>query len=160
MANENDSLDSLVMKLKRVDDKDLASLSHDPAAQALYEEVTPVSGQGAKNEAKPKRDTKRRRLIWEGAAVVAAAVVVLGVLSIVNVFGANGPSIVEKAVAALNPGDNAIVHVKITGHESDGGSYSSDWTEENWMRTSSPYTRRDIQAFDGSPPVETVQDSN
>jgi hypothetical protein len=56
-------------------------------------------------------------------------------------------------------GQNAIVHVKITGHETGRGGYVSDWTEESWTLSSPPYTRREIQAFDGSPVVETVQNS-
>jgi hypothetical protein len=91
--------------------------------------------------------------------VVGAAVIVLAVLSIVNVFGANGPSIVERAVAALDPGENAIIHVKISGHEGSKGGYSSDWTEESWSRTTAPYASRLVQAFEGSPVTENVQDN-
>ena len=105
-----------------------------------------------------KRSTRRRRLIWQGALVAGAAVIVLAVLSIVNVFGAGGPSIVEKAVAALNPNENAIVHVKITGTESADGGYSDTWTEESWTSISSPYLRRDVQAFPSSPVSEMVFD--
>ncbi len=152
MANREERVDQYVEALQRIDDESLASLSSTPGAQALYEEVTTM---GSSLRAGRSR---RRRLVWQGAIVVGAAVIVLAVLSVVNVFGSGGPTIVEKAVAALDPSDNAIIHVKITGHESGKDGYSSTWTEENWSRTSVPYTIRAIQAFEGSPVLETLQD--
>jgi hypothetical protein len=155
MARRDDSVDVNVAALKRVDDESLASLSLNPAAQALYEEVTSVDP--ALMKTRECRKSRRRR-VWQGALVGGAAIVVLAVLSIVNVFGADGPSIVDKAAAALDPGENAIIHVKISGHETGKDGYVSDWTEESWVRTAAPYTRRDIQAFRGSPVMESVQD--
>jgi hypothetical protein len=170
-GKKQERIDQFVGALKRVDDEDLASLSHSPAAQALYEEVRSVSS-SAEQQGSPagrstpaaqggpaKKGNRRRRLIWQGALVVGAAAIVLAVLSIVNVFGAGGPSIVEKAVAALDPSANAIIHVKITGTESGAGGYQSTSVEESWASTESPFTRRDVQAFEGSPVVETVQDT-
>jgi hypothetical protein len=169
MARRDDNIDACVEALKRVDDEHLASLSHSPAAQALYEEVTSMSRstratgeKTAATESETRRARKprsRRRLAWETGAVVGAAAIVLAVLSIVNVFGSNGPSIVEKAVAALDPGQNAIVHVKISGHETGKDGYSGTWTEESWSRTEAPYTSRLIEAYDGAPATETVQDN-
>jgi hypothetical protein len=166
MVKHDGSIDRYVEAVKRIDDSSLASLSHTPAAQALYEEVTLMSepvvekqdSSGATRSPATGKARRRRRLIWEGTLVVGAAVIVLAVLSIVNVFGANGPSIVEKAAAALNPTKNVILHVKISATESLKGDTSS-WTEESWSRMTSPYTSRDIQAFPGQPVVETVQDT-
>jgi hypothetical protein len=171
MAKQSKRIDEFVEALKRVDDEHLASLSHSPAAEALYEEVSSMSvsdqqtgvaeqAGGTGSGGRAKKTNRRRRLMWEGAVVAAAVVVVLAVLSVVNVFGAGGPSIVEKAAAALDPSANAIIHVKISGNESDEGGYTSTWTEESWARTASPYSRRDIQAYAGSPVVETAQDSS
>ena len=112
MAKHAGKLNSLVEALKPVDDERLASLSHKQAAQALYEEVTSMSPSTAPQKT---RWSGRRRLVWQGALVAGAAVVVLVALSIVNVFGADGPSIVDKAAAAVDPGQNAIVHVRIAG---------------------------------------------
>ena len=61
-------------------------------------------------------------------------------------------------MAALDPGANAIVHVKIVGHEIGSDGYSSSWTEESWSRTAAPYTSRMIQAFEGAPVAENVTD--
>ena len=83
----------------------------------------------------------------------------LAVLSIVNVFGADGPSIVDKAVAALAPGENTILHVRITGTRVGRRRIRAAWTEESWASRQLPYLRRDIQAYEGSPVVETVTDS-
>ncbi len=163
MAKRDDDIESYVRDLQRVDDESLASLSHTPAAQALYEEVTSVDPSDAKapsgSATGRKSGTRHRKLIWRGAIVAGAAIVVLAVLSIVNLFGPGGPSLVEKAVAALDPREDAIIHVKISGHETGKDGYVSDWTEESWALTSSPYTRRDVQAFSGSPVTESVQDS-
>jgi hypothetical protein len=157
MTKHEHGIDGLVGTLKRVDDEQLTSASQTQAAQALYKEVVTVRSQ-ASSRSGPRRN--RRRLAWQGAMVAAAAVIVLTVLSIVNVFGADGPSIVDKAMAALDPSGNAIVHAKITGSESTGDGYASDWVEESWILTSAPYTRRDIRAFADSPIEETVQDGN
>jgi hypothetical protein len=102
----------------------------------------------------------RRPLIRGAVAVAAVAVIALAVLSIVDVFGPDGPSIVEKAIAALDPGKDAIIHVKISGAESGAAGYKASWTDESWTRTESPYTRRDILAFAGAPVMEIVQDSD
>lgn len=107
-----------------------------------------------------KRSLFRRPLVRGVRPVVGVAVVALAVLSVVDVFGPGGPSIVEKAIAALNPTENAIIHVKISGTESGADGYKATWTEESWTRTESPYTRRDILAFAGAPVMEAVQDSN
>lgn len=165
MAKRDDSIDACVEALKRVDDETIASLSHSPAAQALYEEVTSMSPSPENAVVKrapggrPPR-SRRRRLVWQAALVVGAAAVVLAVLSIVNVFGAGGPSIVERAAAALDPTKNVILHVKISGHEGGSDGYSSDWTEESWCRMTTPYTYRQVQAFPGQPVSDTVQDTN
>ncbi|MBN1629118.1 MAG: hypothetical protein JW990_05100 [Thermoleophilia bacterium] len=111
-----------------------------------------------------RRDQERRSFLRRpvGRRVAVAfgvAVLALAVLSVVDVFGAGGPSIVERATAALDPGENAIVHVKIRGTETGPDGYQASWTEESWTRTESPYTRRDIMAFAGAPVMETVWDT-
>ena len=162
MKRRKNSIDACVEALKPIDDESLASLPHSPAAQALYEEVTsmsPSTPESKSGKATAPRRGSRRRLIWQGAIVVGAAAIVLAVLSIVNVFGANGPSIVEKA-AALDPAKNVILHVKISGHETGADGYASDWTEESWARMTSPYTYRDVQTFPGQSVSDTVQDTN
>jgi len=157
MKQRGDDIDGLVGTLKPVDDETLASLSHTQAAQALYEEVTTVSSSTA---TKVRTRRGRRRLVWQGALVAGATITLIAVLSIVNVFGADGPSIVDKAAAALDPGEHAIIHVKILGTEQGEGGYLSSWTEESFTLTSSPYTRREIRAFEGSPADEIAQNSD
>lgn len=165
MAKHDDSIDACVEALKRIDDESIAPSSHSPAVQALYEEVTsmspsPEEAVGKRAPGGRTRRSRRRRLVWQGGLVVGAAAIVLAVLSIVNVFGANGPSIVEKAAAALDPAKNVILHVKISGHEGGSDGYSSDWNEESWCRMTAPYTYRQVQAFPGQPVSDTVQDTN
>ncbi|MBN1460859.1 MAG: hypothetical protein JXA57_15105 [Armatimonadetes bacterium] len=144
MAKHADRLDSLVQALKPVDDEGLASLSHKRAAQALYEEVTSMS---PSTTAQRTRQLGRRKLIWRAALVAGTAVVVLTVLSIVNVFGANGPSIVDKAQAALATPENTVLHFKAVSLEN--GDVSTTWFTETWQSTSSPAVTRCLET--GSP---------
>ena len=102
----------------------------------------------------------RQPLVRAAVAVVVVALVALAVLSVVDLPGPGGLSIVEEAIAALDPTENAIIHVKVSGTESSGDGYEATWTEESWTLTESPHTCRSILAFAGAPVMEIVQDSD
>lgn len=89
---------------------------------------------------------RRRRHALRGAAVLAVvAATALGVLS---VLPSGGPSVVEKAAAALAP-DDSIVHFQLTAVQQNGDGTTSSWRSETWQLLVSPYTRRQIQ-IDGT----------
>jgi hypothetical protein len=97
-----------------------------------------------------------RRPIVRGAAIaVGVAVVALVVLSVVDVFGAGGPSIVEKAQAALVVPDNTIVHFKLSGSQDNGDGTTASWSDESWLSGSASALRR-IETTAEAGAVETA----
>jgi hypothetical protein len=103
----------------------------------------------------PKKARSWRPLAFRTAVASAALIAALAVLSIVNVFGSNGPSLVDKAVAALARPENAILHMKVISTDSDksGGIIAS--TSENWAAMTAPFARREILTSEGGVAVET-----
>ncbi len=101
----------------------------------------------------------RRPLVRGAVAAVAVAVIALAVLSVVDVFGANGPSIVEKAQAALAVPENAVLHFKAVSTEN--GDSSTTWSAEIWQSTSTPAAMRGAETvFPGMAPAERQQDAS
>lgn len=90
---------------------------------------------------------RRRRRLLRGAVVLAvAAAAALGLLS---AFGAGGPSVVQRAAAALQPSDDTILHYRIAAEQQNGDGTVATWTQETWQLRLAPYTRRQI-AVDGT----------
>jgi hypothetical protein len=79
---------------------------------------------------------------------------VLGVLSVVNVFGSNGPSIVEKAQAALATPGNLILHFKTSATQNNKDGTVDTFSDEYWQLSSAPYTWRRIEILGNAPAVE------
>jgi outer membrane lipoprotein-sorting protein len=93
------------------------------------------------------RGRRARRGILRGAAVLAvAAAAALGLLS--GLTG-GGPSVVERAAAALQSSDDSILHYKIDAVQQNGDGTSATWNSETWQLRVAPYTRRQIE-FDGT----------
>jgi hypothetical protein len=90
---------------------------------------------------------RRRRHILRGTVVLAvAAAAALGLLS---VFGAGGPSVVDRAAAALQASDDSILHYQMNAEQQNGDGTSVSWSSETWQLLVAPYTRRQI-AVDGN----------
>jgi outer membrane lipoprotein-sorting protein len=82
-----------------------------------------------------------------GAVVLAvAAAAALGLLS---VFGAGGPSVVDRAAAALQSSDDSILHYQFDATQQNGDGTTATWNQETWQLRVAPYTRRQI-AVDGT----------
>jgi hypothetical protein len=96
------------------------------------------------------RDLRRRRtrrLGVRGAAVLAVAgATALGLLS--GLTG-GGPSVVQRAAAALESSDAGILHYRIDAEQQNGDGTSVTWHSETWQLRVAPFTRRQI-AVDGS----------
>ena len=105
---------------------------------------------GAKLEAAVRRDLggrRRRRRLTRGAVVLA--VTAAAALGLLNVLGTGGPSVVERAAAALQPSDDSIVHYSFDATQQNGDGTTATWHQETWQLRVAPYTRRQI-AVDGT----------
>jgi outer membrane lipoprotein-sorting protein len=95
------------------------------------------------------RDLRRRctrRVAIRGAAVLAiAAAVALGLLS--GLTG-GGPSVVQRAAAALESSDAGILHYQIDADQQNGDGTSVTWHSETWQLRVAPFTRRQIAVDD------------
>ncbi|MBN1632386.1 MAG: hypothetical protein JW990_21725 [Thermoleophilia bacterium] len=86
------------------------------------------------SEVRRERQTRPRRsrsLVRRVGTVGALAVVALAAVSLSGVFGNNGPMTIDKALAAVTVADGEVLHVRITGVESDGSTF----VQENWSWT-------------------------
>jgi len=111
---------------------------------------------GAELERAVGRDLSSRRMrrgVFRGAAVLAvAAAAALGLLS---ALPSGGPSIVQRAAAALESSDS-ILHYQIDAEQQNGDGTSVNWSSETWQLLVPPYTRRQIEVQAGSPRAESV----
>jgi outer membrane lipoprotein-sorting protein len=89
---------------------------------------------------------KRRRLTVGATLTAAAAAVALGVLS---ALPTGGPSVVQRAAAALEPSDDSILHYRFDAVQQNGDGTEATWNQETWQLRVAPYTRRQI-AVDGT----------
>jgi outer membrane lipoprotein-sorting protein len=89
---------------------------------------------------------RRRRMIVGAALTAAAAAVALGVLS---ALPNGGPSVVQRAAAALDPSDDSILHYRFDAVQHNGDGTVAIWNQETWQLRVAPYTRRQI-AVDGT----------
>ena len=95
-----------------------------------------------------RRDRTRRRrglVLRSGIAVVAAAAVALGALSAVP---RTGPSVVERAAAALRAPDGTILHTVLVGTLT-GQDGPMDVRIETWQASSPPYDQLQVIAARG-----------
>ncbi len=160
MSSRDERVEKAMAELKRVDDARLAALVDGRAANAMFEEVVgmtePTSerrepaGRGAGTRADRPR---RPRRLWRVGIAVAVVAVVAGVLAVVNPFGSNGLTVVQRAAAALAPANGQILHIKMLGEQNNGDGTVVKWSDESWQATTSPYDRRQIEV---SPEGTTV----
>jgi hypothetical protein len=88
-----------------------------------------------------RRRRQRTRFLRSAVVFAAIAAVTLGVLSTVP---GSGPSVVERAAAAIGASDGSIRHVVAvtTGTNPDGRAVT--WRMESWQQTVSPFNERQI----------------
>ncbi len=81
---------------------------------------------------------RSRSLVLRVGAVGALAVIVLAVLGLSGVFRGNGPLTIDKALAAVTIADGEVLHIKITGVDTDGSTF----VQENWSYSDEPWKYR------------------
>ncbi|HEY3462631.1 MAG TPA: hypothetical protein VGK62_04165 [Gaiellaceae bacterium] len=89
---------------------------------------------------------RRRRTVRAAAVLAVVAAAALGLLS---ALGTGGPSIVQRAAAALQSSDDTILHYEFDATQQNGDGTVATWKQETWQLRVVPYTRRQI-AVDGS----------
>jgi outer membrane lipoprotein-sorting protein len=108
---------------------------------------------GAELEDAARRDLSygrtRRRAIRATLVLAVVAAGALGLLSALTNGG--GPSVVERAAAALQSSDDTILHFQMNAEQQNGDGTSVSWHSETWQLLAAPYTRRQIEVgSDGS----------
>jgi outer membrane lipoprotein-sorting protein len=91
---------------------------------------------------------RRRRHMMRGAVVLA--VVSAAALGLLSALGTGGPSVVERAAAALQTSGDSILHFRFDATQQNGdlGTVAT-WTQETWQLRVAPFTRRQI-SVDGT----------
>jgi outer membrane lipoprotein-sorting protein len=100
------------------------------------------------------RSRRTRRHLVRGVAVVA--VVAAAALGVLSVLPSGGPSVVQRAAAALQSSNHSILHYQMDATQQNGDGTSVSWSSETWQLLDRPYTRRQIEVQDGSPRAESV----
>ena len=112
---------------------------------------------GAELETAVRRDLgsrrKRRRMLRSGALVAAVAAAALGVLS---ALPTGGPSVVERAAAALQSSDDAILHYQLSAEQRNPDGSVVSWHSETWQLRVAPFTRRQIEVGSDGVRAESV----
>jgi hypothetical protein len=86
---------------------------------------------------------RRRRRMVRGSALVA--VVAAAALGLSSTLTGRGPSVVERAAAALQSSDDTILHYRLNAEQQNGDGTSVGWHSETWQLLVAPYTRRQIE---------------
>jgi outer membrane lipoprotein-sorting protein len=97
---------------------------------------------------------RRRRRAVRGAAVLA--VVAAAALGLLSVFGSSGPSVVDRAAAALQSSSDSILHYRFDATQQNGDGTTATWSQETWLLLVPPYTRRQIALDTDAPRAESV----
>jgi hypothetical protein len=101
---------------------------------------------GAELENAVRRDLgarrRRRRMLRAAALSAAAAAVAFGLLT---GLPTGGPSVVERAAAALELSDDTILHYQLSGEQRNPDGSVVTWRSETWQLRVAPFTRRQIE---------------
>lgn len=112
---------------------------------------------GAELETAARRDLRgrraRRRVVGGAVVLAVAAAVALGLLS---ALPRGGPSVVQRAAAALQSSDDSILHYQLNAVQQNGDGTTASWSSETWQLLVPPYTRRQIEVVADAPRAESV----
>jgi hypothetical protein len=112
---------------------------------------------GAEFENAVRRDLgvrrRRRRTLRAAAASLAAAAAAFGILS---ALPSGGPSVVDRAAAALEPPDDTILHYQLSGEQRNPDGSVVTWRSETWQLQVAPFTRRQIEVGSDGIRAETL----
>jgi hypothetical protein len=86
---------------------------------------------------------RTRRWTLRGAVVAAAAAA--AALGVISSLPSGGPSVVERAAAALASADGGILHYQLSAEQRNADGSVVRWHSETWQLRNAPYTRRQIE---------------
>jgi hypothetical protein len=113
---------------------------------------------GADLERALRRDLSHRlvrRRTMRGAAILAVvAAAALGLLSALTNGG--GPSVVERAAAALQASNDTVLHFQMNAVQQNGDGTSVSWHSETWQLLVAPFTRRQLEVGSDGIRAESV----
>jgi hypothetical protein len=101
---------------------------------------------GAELEDAVRRDLRtwrRRRRLFRAAALAAVAAALAAAL--LNLVPTGGPSVVDRAAAALKPAGDTILHYRLDGEQRNPDGSAVTWRSETWQLRVAPFTRRQIE---------------
>jgi len=85
---------------------------------------------------------KRRWILRAAVLSTVAAAIAVGVL---NALPTGGPSVVQRAAAALQPAHDTILHFQLRAKQWNPDGTTVGWQSETWQLRVAPYTRRQIE---------------
>jgi hypothetical protein len=112
---------------------------------------------GAELENAVRRDLgarRRRRRMLRAAAL--SAVAVAAAFGVLSALPTGGPSIVERAAAALELSDDTILHYQLSGEQRNPDGSVVIWRSETWQLRVAPFTRRQIEVGPEGVRAETL----
>jgi hypothetical protein len=116
---------------------------------------------GAELEDAARRDLgSRRRRHRTIRGVVALAVASAAALGLSSALTTRGPSVVERAAAALQSSNDTILHFQLNAEQQNGDGTSVSWHSETWQLLVAPYTRRQIEVGSDGIRAESVTEGD
>jgi hypothetical protein len=112
---------------------------------------------GAELENAVRRDLgarRRRRRMLRAAALSAAAVA--AAFGLLSALPTGGPSVVERAAAALERSDDTILHYQLSGEQRNPDGSVVTWRSESWDLRAAPFTGRQIEVGPDGVRAETL----
>lgn len=103
-----------------------------------------------------KRRTRRRMI----RATAVLAIVAAGALGLLSTLTTGGPSVVERAAAALQSSDDTILHFQMNAVQQNGDGRSVSWHSETWQLLVAPYTRRQVEIGSDGIRAESVSEGD
>lgn len=105
----------------------------------------------------------RRVALRAGVGVAAAGAIAFGVVNVLpdgepgHIAPASADAVIHQALDAIIPSGGSILHVDISGSQTNADGSTVSWNDESWQQNGAPYDNREIQSGpQGQVGVETA----
>jgi hypothetical protein len=123
------------------------------AAESLLREILAEPRAVPRSSGRPSPRAVRLVAI---AAVAAVALAAAAVLSGGERGGVASAAVVRHALAALAQPPGTILHVDMTGTQTNADGTTITWRDESWQASSAPYDRRQVETTPAGTTVESA----